>query len=144
MKRRKGKKETIIDTSLQGFGKVGINMTDEQYRDFTGLNMQCLSEEGKGIPVFNAMLLLKYLGLLPKEMIIDADSSITEEEKKFGVRISPDELIKRPTKEETEEYLKKEEARKERLGYFIAIIVSAVVSVLTNIVFSHIFENLSI
>ena len=70
------KKNKIIDknihTSLEGFKYVGINLTEQQYDDLLLLNMLILgSEKRQKIPVFNTMLVLKTLGLLPAEMIND-------------------------------------------------------------------------
>lgn len=56
-----------IDTSKEGFKYAGVNVSEQQYEDFTALNlqMQCHPE----IPVFNIIMLLKVLNLLPSEMI---------------------------------------------------------------------------
>lgn len=82
---------TKIDTSIEGFEYVGIKLTDEQYEDLTELNIALLTnEDRKYIPVFNTMLLLKILGLLPKEMLIkensgeDVPNSIEQYHHKFG------------------------------------------------------------
>ncbi len=63
--------ETVkIDTSKEGFKYVGINLTDRQYEDLQDLNALILmNEHRQKIPVFNIMLVLKVLGLLPPEMI---------------------------------------------------------------------------
>ena len=59
-----------IDTSIEGFRYVGINITDKQYEDLCDLNALILmNEHRKKIPVFNTMLVLKILGLLPAEMV---------------------------------------------------------------------------
>lgn len=64
--------KTRIDTSKSGFEYVGIKLTDEQYQDLVTLNALILANEHrKDIPVFNTMLVLKFLGLLPSEMICD-------------------------------------------------------------------------
>lgn len=66
------KRESRVDTSLDGFRYVGIDLTEQQYDDLCELNMLILmSEDRKRIPVFNTMLVLKVLGLLPAEMTID-------------------------------------------------------------------------
>lgn len=59
-----------IDTSIDGFRYVGINLTEQQYNDLCDLNMLILADEHRQkIPVFNTMLVLKILGLLPPEMV---------------------------------------------------------------------------
>lgn len=59
-----------IDTSIEGFRYVGINLTEQQYDDLCDLNALILANEHRqNIPVFNIMLVLKILGLLPLEMI---------------------------------------------------------------------------
>ena len=60
-----------IDTSIDGFRYVGINLTQEQYEDLCFLNMLLMGENRKNIPVFNTMIVLKTLGLLPEEMLCD-------------------------------------------------------------------------
>lgn len=66
-----------IDTSIEGFRYVGINLTKEQYQDLVELNISLISGERDYIPVFNMMILLKILGLLPPEMICDVGESNT-------------------------------------------------------------------
>lgn len=61
-----------IDTSISGFEYVGIKLTKEQHEELCELNMLILSDKGRqNIPVFNTMLVLKILGLIPPEMISD-------------------------------------------------------------------------
>lgn len=61
-----------IDTSIKGFEYIGVKLTDKQYEDLLKLNMLILSNEHrKKIPVFNTVIVLKILGLLPPEMIND-------------------------------------------------------------------------
>lgn len=58
-----------IDTSIDGFRYVGITLTEQQYQDLRDLNALILmNEHRQNIPVFNIMLVLKILGLLPPEM----------------------------------------------------------------------------
>lgn len=65
-----------IDTSLDGFRYVGINLTEQQYEDLSDLNTLILmNEHRQNIPVFNIMLVLKILGLLPPEMMCDSRNS---------------------------------------------------------------------
>lgn len=60
-----------IDTSIDGFKYVGINLTKQQFDDLCELNMFLSDEHRQNIPVFNIMLVLKTLGLLPEEMLCD-------------------------------------------------------------------------
>ena len=70
---KKKKKRYGIDTSLDGFKYVGINLTEQQYEDLCDLNALILMNEHRwNIPVFNTMLVLKTLGLLPPEMVRDS------------------------------------------------------------------------
>lgn len=68
---KKRRKPYKIDTSIEGFRYVGINLTEKQYDDLCQLNMLLMGESRKGIPVFNTMVLLKTLGLLSKEILCD-------------------------------------------------------------------------
>lgn len=74
---RKKHKSSEIDTSIEGFRYVGINLTKEQYQDLVALNISLIGGERDYIPVFNMMILLKILGLLPPEMICDAADNQT-------------------------------------------------------------------
>lgn len=61
-----------IDTSKEGFKYIGINLTEQQFKDLNDLEMLIgMNEHRKKIPVFNMMAALKILGLLPPEMICD-------------------------------------------------------------------------
>lgn len=84
-----------IDTSIDGFKYVGINLSEEQYNDLRDLNELILTNEHRqNIPVFNTMIVLKILGLLPSEMISNerdgnsngnSDYKVNESlERKFG------------------------------------------------------------
>lgn len=86
---------TKIDTSIEGFRYVGINLTEQQFEDLCDLNALILANEHRqNIPVFNIMLVLKILGLLPEKMLCnigcDDTSCNTNEEiqkslqRKFG------------------------------------------------------------
>ena len=58
-----------IDTSIEGFRYVGINLTEEQYKELCQLNALILMNENRQkMPVFNIMLVLKILNLLPAEI----------------------------------------------------------------------------
>lgn len=74
---RKNHKSSGIDTSIEGFRHVGINLTKEQYQDLTALNISLMSGKRDSIPVFNMMILLRILELLPPEMICDAADNQT-------------------------------------------------------------------
>lgn len=55
---------------MDGFRYVGINLTEQQYEDLQELNALILmNEHRQKTPVFNTMIVLKILGLLPPEMI---------------------------------------------------------------------------
>ena len=71
--KKKKAKPYRVDTSLKGFEYVGIKLTDKQFQDICDLNL-LWSDDRKDIPVFNALVLLKVLGLLPPEMICDSRS----------------------------------------------------------------------
>lgn len=71
--KKKKTKPYRVDTSLKGFEYVGIKLTDKQFQDICDLNL-LWSNDRKDIPVFNALVLLKVLGLLPPEMICDSRS----------------------------------------------------------------------
>ena len=84
-------KNEKIDTSLEGFRYVGINLTEEQYNDLRDLNTLILcNEHRQRIPVFNTMIVLKILGLLPETMLCqlgDEEQVVDDEEminRKFG------------------------------------------------------------
>lgn len=66
-----------IDTSIEGFRYVGINLTKEQHQDLVALNISLMSGKRDSIPVFNMMILLKILGLLPPEMICEVGDNQT-------------------------------------------------------------------
>lgn len=56
-----------IDTSIEGFAKVGIKLTDQQYKDLLAINLASMSENYKGLTVFTIMLVLRTMGLIPTE-----------------------------------------------------------------------------
>lgn len=67
---KKGNNMKRIDTSIDGYRYVGINLTEQQYEDLCDLNILLITNKHrKNIPVFNMMLVLKILGLLPPEMV---------------------------------------------------------------------------
>ena len=76
-----------IDTSIDGLARAGIRITEEQFKDFCDMNLTWHCEEGKEVPVFNIIMLLKYLGLIPKEMLMPEDDSLSDFEKLTGARV---------------------------------------------------------
>lgn len=79
-----------IDSSIEGFAKVGIKISEQQFRDFCGMNLS-FNSEGKDVPLLNMIMLLKYFGLIPKEMLVPEDDSLSEFEKMTGARKKDDE-----------------------------------------------------
>ena len=80
IKKINGKKnDKRIDTSIEGFRSVGINLTEEQYSNLQMLNMLILrNKHRQRVPVFNMVLALKFLGLLNPEMLLnDSPDEIT-------------------------------------------------------------------
>ena len=49
----------------------------KQYQDLVALNISLMSGKRDSIPVFNMMVLLKILGLLPPEMICEVGNNQT-------------------------------------------------------------------
>lgn len=75
-----------IDTSLDGFKFVGINLTEKQYEDLRDLNMLItVNEHRQNIPVFNVLLVLKILGLLPAEMMGEVGNSKSDDDSNSDV-----------------------------------------------------------
>lgn len=56
-----------VDTSKKGIEYAGIKLTDQQFEDICLLNQLSTSLERQNIPIFNVLILLKILGLLPVE-----------------------------------------------------------------------------
>ncbi len=87
-----------IDTSIDGFKYVGINLIEKQYEDLCQLNILFMNEDRKNIPIFNVMVLLKILELLLTEMMYNSrngdtgnysDSNVNDTlQRKFGKGIS--------------------------------------------------------
>ena len=68
-----------IDTSISGFEYVGIKLTKEQHEDLQDLNaLITMNEHRQNIPVFNTILVLKILGLLPSEMVDNVSDDYTD------------------------------------------------------------------
>lgn len=92
MRLRKKKKLAVkFDTSLEGYKYLGINLTEEQYKDLCDINFLVTSDivnKNQIIPVHYILLVLKTLGLLPTENVNqvshnDAASYTREEYKQF-------------------------------------------------------------
>lgn len=76
-KRKKKPRGYIIDTSMKGFEYIGVKLTEQQFQDLCLLNTILIGkndEHRQNIPVFNAVLFLKILGLLPNEMLCDTSA----------------------------------------------------------------------
>lgn len=69
---RKEKKhsKTVYDTSIEGYKKIGINLTQEQFDSLCNINMIACND-GRNIPVHTILLVLKHLGLLPSELVCE-------------------------------------------------------------------------
>lgn len=75
-----------IDTSIDGYKYAGIKLTEQQFEDLNDLGILITANEHRQkIPVFNIMLVLKILGLLPPEMVNEkcADNSNDSTDKDF-------------------------------------------------------------
>lgn len=89
---KKKKKKEIFSTSKEDFKKIRIELTDEQYDDLCQINLFMMLMPD--IPVYNILLILKTLGLIPTEIPDnesgnDGDDNSTknsheEFERKFG------------------------------------------------------------
>lgn len=89
---KKKKKKEIFSTSKEDFKKIGIELTDEQYDDLCQINLFMMLMPD--IPVYNVLLILKTLGLIPTEIPDNesgndgddnsAKNSHEEFERKFG------------------------------------------------------------
>ena len=63
---RKKKPNKQFSTFKEDFENIGIHLTDEQYSDLCDINL--FMKGMPDIPVYNIMLVLKTLGLIPTEM----------------------------------------------------------------------------
>jgi hypothetical protein len=79
-----------MDTSKDGLEYVGIHLSDKQFNDLGLLSMLTASGQRKSDAIFDTLLVLKVIGLLPSEMIDkesdeQTDSDINDYiQKKFG------------------------------------------------------------
>lgn len=60
-----------IDTSIDGYRHIGINLSQEQLDDLAIINTMMKEDTGKDIPVHCVLLTLKCLGLLPAELMCE-------------------------------------------------------------------------
>lgn len=58
-----------IDTSIDGYKYIGINLSQSQLDDLLIINTMMKENTGKDIPVHCVLLTLKCLGLLPAELM---------------------------------------------------------------------------
>lgn len=77
------------DTSIEGFQKAGIKITEEQFSFLCDLNISMMCDPN--VPVFHMMVLLREFGLLPKDMVVDAED-------KLGVMIGKNDEQEEPEK----------------------------------------------
>lgn len=64
-----------IETSLDGYRHIGINLTQKQLEDLAIINTMMKEDTGKDIPVHCVLLVLKCLGLLPPELVCEVSNS---------------------------------------------------------------------
>lgn len=65
----KNKVYSSIDTSKAGIEYVGIKLSEKEFSDICTLNQLSTEPDRQNIPMFNVMLLLKVLGLLPESKL---------------------------------------------------------------------------
>lgn len=90
-----------IDTSKAGIEYAGIKLSEKEFSDICTLNQLSTEPDRQNIPMFNAMLLLKVLGLLPESKLTGTEVDESNH----------DEYLKRMfgrTKKERDEELKKQ------------------------------------
>lgn len=63
-----------IDTSIEGYRYIGINLSQEQLNDLFTINTMMKEGTGKDIPVHCVLLILKCLGLLPPELMCEVSN----------------------------------------------------------------------
>lgn len=62
---------STIDTSIDGYRYIGINLSQSQLEDFLVINTMMKENTGKYIPIHCVLLTLKFLGLLPPELMCE-------------------------------------------------------------------------
>ena len=60
-----------IDTSIEGYKHIGINLSQKQLEDMAIINTMMKEDTGKDIPVHCVLLILKCLGLLPPKLVCE-------------------------------------------------------------------------
>ncbi len=71
-----------IDTSIEGYKYIGINLSQEQLNDLSMINIMMKSDTRKDIPVHCVLLVLKCLGLLPPELMCEVSNDKTADNAK--------------------------------------------------------------
>lgn len=64
-----------IDTSIEGYKNIGINLSESQYEDMCNINFMMQGETGRNIPIHCVLLTLKCLGLLPPELMCEVSDN---------------------------------------------------------------------
>lgn len=74
-----------IDTSIEGYKHIGVNLSQEQLDDLFMINAMMKSDTGKDMPVHCVLLVLKCLGLLPSELVCEvSDDKPTDNAENIG------------------------------------------------------------
>lgn len=60
-----------IDTTMEAYEKIGINLTKKQYEDLIDINILMQAKDNKDIPVHFILMTLKALGLIPTELVCE-------------------------------------------------------------------------
>lgn len=81
-----------IDTSIEGYKYIGINLTEKQLNDLFAINLMMKGETGKDIPVHFILLVLKTLGILPPELMCEVGNQDTAQ---YSEDVSYEEFQKR-------------------------------------------------
>lgn len=66
-----------IDTSIEGYRHIGINLTQSQLNDLFTINTMMKGDTGKDIPIHCVLLALKCLGLLPAKLVCEVSDDKT-------------------------------------------------------------------
>ena len=69
-----------IDTTKAGIEYVGIKLSEKEFQDICTLNQLQTEPDRQNIPVFNTLLLLKILGLLPESKLTGAEVDESNDE----------------------------------------------------------------
>lgn len=64
-----------IDTSIEGYKHIGINLSQLQFDDLFTINSMMKGDIGKDIPIHCVLLTLKCLGLLPRELVCEVSDN---------------------------------------------------------------------